>query len=64
MTHPNDQMLKEMQEQAPAAEKHQWLKHGVKKNSDDVYVCPEDKPVLPRSMFKWAAILSEDFVRS
>ncbi|XP_023808656.1 uncharacterized protein LOC101166204 isoform X1 [Oryzias latipes] len=50
-------VLKEMQHSAPKQEKDLWLKKGAKLEQG-LYVSTEGKPILPKSMYKWAAILS------
>ena len=52
-----DSFLIEMQQQAPTSEKQLWLKHGATKQNG-LYLSTDNKPILPRSMFKWAALLS------
>ena len=34
-----------------------WIKHGATLK-DEVYVSPDQKPIFPRSLYKWAAIKS------
>ena len=52
-----DDFLINMQQQAPKGEQETWIKHGATLK-DEVYISPDKKPILPRSLYKWAAILS------
>lgn len=53
----SDEILQSKQQQATAAEKLTWTKQGCT-IVDGIYVGPEGKPVLPKSMYQWAAIVS------
>ena len=49
--------LKDMQMHSSKTEKLTWKKHNIKKK-DRLYISPTGKPVLPKNVFKWAAIVS------
>ncbi|XP_032431977.1 uncharacterized protein LOC116728191 isoform X4 [Xiphophorus hellerii] len=50
-------VLKDMQDNAPQAEKRLWITKGAKMNVGNIFEV-NDKPVLPKSLFKAAAIVS------
>ena len=50
------QLLKDMQDNAPATEIARWIKLGAKQ-TEGLYQ-KDNKPCLPRSLFKTAAVLS------
>ncbi|XP_054915456.1 uncharacterized protein LOC129378971 [Poeciliopsis prolifica] len=50
-------VLKDMQDNAPQVEKRMWITKGAKINDEKIFEV-NDKPVLPKSLFKAAAILS------
>lgn len=50
-------VLKNMQHNAPRVEQQMWLSKGATLNTHDIY-CVNDKPILPKSLFKAAAIVS------
>ncbi|XP_061625058.1 uncharacterized protein LOC133475738 isoform X1 [Phyllopteryx taeniolatus] len=53
----DDQTLKDMQQQSPQQERNNWEKQGAKLQNE-IYISTEGKQILPKNLFKWAAILS------
>lgn len=52
------ELLKQNQQASSPTEKAIWKKRGFAKNDMDVWEGPTGKPVLPKNMFRFAAILS------
>ncbi|XP_041961249.1 uncharacterized protein LOC121719570 [Alosa sapidissima] len=52
-----DEVLQTRQQQASVKERDLWKKHGCYLK-DNIYVGPSGKPVLPKSMYKWAALVT------
>lgn len=52
-----NKVLQEMQQQSPEQEKRLWTEKGAT-IKDGIYTCPQNKPILPKNLFKWAAKFS------
>lgn len=50
-------ILFDMQQQSPTNEQKMWEKKGATLQ-DRIYVSTDKKPILPKNLFKWAAVLS------
>lgn len=46
-----------MQQQSPKTEKDYWIKQGAILH-EGTYISTDNKPILPKNLYKWAAILS------
>ncbi|KAM4631654.1 uncharacterized protein O3C94_002137 isoform 1-T1 [Discoglossus pictus] len=58
VNHIDKSILQQLQANAPSQEKTYWLKKGSKLNADNIYESLEGKPILPKSLFRYAAMLS------
>lgn len=53
----NTDLLKDMQSSSPEHEKQLWLSNNTTLQNG-IYTCPQGKPILSKSLFRWAAIVS------
>ncbi|XP_041423616.1 protein NYNRIN-like [Xenopus laevis] len=53
----DQRLLKDMQDTVSEAERHKWVSKGAQLRQG-IYYCPAGKPILPTTLFRYAAILS------